>query len=497
VQPPRRSVLQSGVPRLDLVLGGGFSQGDLWLVIGPPGTGKTTLACQAAFQQASAGRRTVFISTLAEAAAHLVKHLRTFSFWNERAIGRSLFFEKALPIAAQGLDALVGTLVEAVQRHGASLLIIDGFSTLRALHAHSLELATFISDLAIAMAALGCTTLISSAGLAEHDAWSAPELSMCDGILELAQSQRGFDSRRSLRLWKMRGAEGLLGVHTIDISGDGLSVFPRFESLALPSEIPYEPTRVSTGVQPLDEMLGGGLPRGSSTILAGAPGTGKTFLALHYLLAGTQHGERGLLVSLRDTKAELTKKAAACSEDATAAIADGRLTMLRVLPVALEVDRLLAEVFDGLAETGATRIVFDSILELERSAPTDRIRNVLTALSEALRVRGVTALFLCEVARAAGDQLDFVGSSLEWMAENVVLLRSEDAAGARRRQVSILKMRDTAHDYAARTFELSNAGFCMQPQGVSVAAASSPRSAKKAAAESGEKARSSASEDDE
>jgi circadian clock protein KaiC len=453
-------MVESGVPHLDTVLGGGIVAGDLLMVVGAPGAGKTTLVCQAAFHAARTGRRVVFVSTLSEPAARLVKHLRTFSFWDESAVGTSIFFESLFPIVQQGLTRLIGALSHAVQERGATLLVLDGYSSLRDLQPGAIELRSFVNDLAVAMSALDCTTLLTSSTLSDMPQFSAPEFTMCDALIELAQVNGGGASNtRTLRPWKLRGAEGLLGLHSIRIGSEGMTVYPRFEALPAPTPLAYEPRRLSFGAPELDAMMLGGLPRGGSTILVGAPGTGKTVLALQFLLTGAQAGDKGLLVSFRETNAQLARKAQSLALDLEAPLAQGDIAFLRYVPVDLDPDEVLALVWDHIVRASATRVVFDSIVELERALPEERQRSVLAAVLEALRARGTTALLIRETSHTVGSDFDFADSPLELLAENVLLLRRVERENRLRSTLSILKMRETAHDHTIREYALARGGF--------------------------------------
>ncbi|MDB4991507.1 MAG: hypothetical protein JWN04_6685 [Myxococcaceae bacterium] len=470
--PVTRRTLESGVPQLDLVLGGGIPVGDLLLIVGAPGSGKTTLACQMAFHAAGQGHKVLFVSTLSEPASRLVKHLRTLSFWDESALGRRVFFESIFPIVRDGIHPLVDALVDSVQTHQATLIVLDGFASLRDLHPESRELRTFVNQLAVAMSALGCTTLVTSSDVPDmRSVSSPPEFTMSDSILELSQSLAGEHQRRTLRAWKVRGAEPLLGTHTFRISGAGLSVYPRLSTRVPPVEGELCEARVSWGCEQLDGLTTGGLPCGSSTIVAGVSGTGKTLLALQFLTQGAERGQKGLLVSFRESARQLVRKASAFQLDLETPLADGRITISRRLPVDLEVDEVLHEVCSELERTGATLLVFDSIAELEHALSSENKRGSLAVFMELLRVRGVTALMVRAVSQAVGPELEFAASPLEVLAENVLLLRNVQLEDTLLRVLAVLKMREAAHDASSRQYMLDGHGFHVLPASGSSAAA--------------------------
>src|SRR5262249_54875001 len=137
-------MLESGVPNLDRLLGGGVPEGDVVLVMGPPGSGKTTLALQIAFRAASANKNVAYVSTLSEPPARLVRHLRSLSFFDEGRIGKQLFLLNVYPIIKEGLDRTLDALIAAAKDHRTSLLVIDGLDTIRDLHSGTALIRTFI-----------------------------------------------------------------------------------------------------------------------------------------------------------------------------------------------------------------------------------------------------------------------------------------------------------------------------------------------------------------
>jgi circadian clock protein KaiC len=459
-----RQTLPSGVPQLDRVLGGGIPAGDLLLIVGAPGSGKTTLACQAAFTAARRGEKVVFISTLSEPASRLVKHLRTFSFWEEALLGRSFFFESILPVAHKGARALVEAVIESMRSHGAGMLVIDGFASLRDLHPDSRELRTFVNQLAIASSAMNCTTLVTSSDAADmRSASSPPEFTMCDSIVELSQSLSPERQRRTLRAWKVRGAQPLLGPHAFRISREGLAVYPRLSTLEALGEEPaegleQEHPRAPWGIPELDTLLGGGLPRAGSSILAGASGTGKTLLALQFVLEGARRGERAVWFSFRESPAQLIRKARSFQLDLETPLREGRIVISRRLPVEVELDPLCHELWTEIVRVDARRLVVDSIAELEWVLPEQQ-DGTLVALNELLRLRAITALFTKEVGGGADGTLDFAGSPLAVLAENVVVLRQRELHATAHRVVSVLKMRESSYDPSLREYHLRAGGL--------------------------------------
>lgn len=451
----------TGIPGLDAVLGGGLFERSLFLVFGPPGAGKTALAFQMAFHAAAAGRPVVYIATLNEAASRLVEHVGTMSFWDPRLIGKRIFLESIYPLVRHSFAEVTSALIETARSHGAKLLVLDGVTTIRDLHPRSVEHRYFVHEVSTALAALGCTLVVTTSEVPDMHGSTPPEFTMSDAVVELKHPDGGHGQQvRALRVWKNRGASCMLGSHALRITAEGLTVYPRFETHPLPAAAPPPAERLSSGQPELDAMMAGGLPGGSITIAAGAPGTGKTLILLHYLVEGARQGQRGLLVGFREPYRDLVAKARSFGLDLDGPVKAGLITVVRRVPADLVADEVLAQVLDELGRTGATRLCVDGLPDLGRLIGDEQRRcGLLACMAEHVRARGITTLLTWETGQVVGPELDFAGSPLEVLAENVILLRYVEFQGELRRILSVLKMRGTAHDNSIRQYEIGGEGI--------------------------------------
>lgn len=450
---------ESGVPRLDEVLGGGIPRGSSLFLIGAPGSGKTILASQIAFQAARRGLDVLFLSTLSEPGPRLKRHLRSLSFWDPNLIGSRITLESVVPLLAEGLESLVRAVVHSAQARRADLLVIDGFCTLRDMNSAAAATRAFVSDLSGPLGMLGCTTLITSSQVPDMRGSSPPEFTVSDGIVELAQLDAEGSSTRSLRVWKMRGAAPLLGRHTMRITSDGVAVYPRTEARGQPAAARSDLVRLSTGAAELDQMMSGGPPRASCTLILGASGTGKSRLGAQFLARGVQDGECCLHVSFRQPPGQFFTSSSTVTSELERAAADGRLTLLRQLPAALEADVVIEGVLASLDRSGATRVVVDGIAELEVALPEHRRGSALAALLDQLRARAVTSMIIRDMHQVVSSDLDLTGSSLAVLADNIILLRYVQFGVSFRRNISVLKMRDAAHDQTIRQYLVDEKGL--------------------------------------
>lgn len=453
-------MLETGVPNLDLILGGGIPDGDTLLVVGTAGAGKTTLAFQIAFHLAAQGENVIYVSTLSEPPTRVAAHMRSFGFFDEAQIGKHVFLVSAYPLIREGLPRLTEALLGAVREQQARLVIIDGLMTLHDLYPEAPELRTFLYELGATLTTLGATVILTSSAVPEEAQYRFPEFTMADGVLELGRKSAGTQTVRTLAVVKMRGLHNLLGEHVFQIDAHGLTVYPRLESVYTPRDTGLGRERAPLGLPELDAMLHGGPLAGSVTLLAGALGTGKTLTALQYLLTGAARGERGLFVGLRETPRQLIDKGRVFGQDLQTPLAEGRIAILHRLPVDLPLDQVTWEVRTEIERFRPQRLVIDSVADLEAIVGDERrLRGYLVSLAGMVRDAGATALVTREVAQVVGPELDFSEMPLAVLAENLLLMRYVEFRGGLYRIVSILKMRDSAYDHSIRQYVITGQGL--------------------------------------
>ncbi len=468
----RRQDDPTGVPRLDQVLGGGLPRGALVIIVGPPGSGKTTLANQMAFAAGRAGRRAMVLAALSEPTSKLIAHLRSFTFYDDELTGDAIQFLSLQQFLSGGLESTGNEMVAAARRSHANFVVLDGFRGVRGVDVDPQAARKFLYDVGTTLSILGATTIITSEADPRDPAFF-PEATTADVIIGLHFDLLGIRQRRRVEVIKMRGSAPLPGLHGLAISDEGVVVYPRLESrVTLASQTPLpEPidleadestvseladtpeSRVPFDLPALDAILSGGLTRATNTLVIGSLGTGKTLLGLHFALAGARRGEPALFLGFRESYRQLLLKTNpfTLGQEFRATLAPGGgLTLLRWPPVELNADILATELLAALDRTGAKRLVVDSITELERAAIESgdprRVENYMAALVEALHRRGVTALFIREVPYEIGWPPDFSSEPTSILAENMLLLRQIEQRGHLYRLVSVQKMRFSAYD---------------------------------------------------
>lgn len=457
---PERPLLATGIPGFDQLLGGGIPSRQVLVVCGRPGTGKTVMCSQIAFDVARRGVPVVVATVTSEPHDKLVDELSGFSFFDRGLIGSSVFLLSVYPSLKKGAKEARDVLLKAVADRKAKLLFVDGLRALRDLWNDEAMLRDFLYELGVGLAALGCVGLVTTE-YAVEELMRFPEATTVDGIVALSLEARGARRARRAEVVKLRGRAHLQGQHFAAIDDGGVRIVPRLETV-VGADVDFEPRdeRLSFGVQPLDDLVGGGIPALSTTLLAGSTGIGKTLLAARFVHEGARRGEPALFVTYSEPPKRLVARAAAVGIDLAPHVASGRVRIEYVPGGERETDDLVDELLRDVRESGARRVVVDGLGELEAAvADPTRARAFMHALIIALRGAGATTLFVKEVATIAGPQLDFSDTPIAVTAENMMFLRHVELRGKLHRIVSVLKMRESDYDPHVREFVIGRGGF--------------------------------------
>ncbi|MFP2906169.1 RAD55 family ATPase [Pyxidicoccus sp. 3LFB2] len=455
--------LSSSTPYLDQVLDGGWLRGGLYILTGPPGTGKTTLANQMCFKLAQKGEPSVFVTMLTEDHARMVLHLSSLSFFQKELVGTRVHYLSGVhALKTGGAQGLLELLTQALRDKGARLLVIDGFSVVRE-HIHAnLELREFLQGLAVRASMSGCTTFLLGS---EEGKETEIEHIMADGILSLTAELHGLKATRGLEVVKFRGSNNLPGKHTFTINENGISVYPRYEVLN-----PHNSERVSDpdvrsrwGVPGLDAMCGGGLVTLSSTLLMGSPGCGKTLLGLHFLTEGGKQGEPGLYFGFAERSGQLLRKADAVGLPLRALVESGTVQLETRAPVETLPDAMAQELIIAVDAHRHRRVFLDGLEHFARETmDPERAPRFIAALLNTLRDRDVTVLLTQQPNELFGPELHSPIRGVEALCDNVLFLRYFEVAGSLHRLISVLKMRDSDNDPHLRGLEISSRGVAVR-----------------------------------
>jgi circadian clock protein KaiC len=462
---------KTGVLGLDTVLRGGLVRGAIYLVMGRPGTGKTTLGNQLCFAHVAQGGRAAYLTLLAESHAAMLKNLHTMSFFDASVINNGLSYVGAYrALRDEKLRGLLDMVRRVILDEKATLLVIDGISSARTLAENDVALKEFVVELQMLSAMTNCTTILLS-NMTAADA-NDPEHTMVDGLIELAFEQFRRRTFRTIEVLKFRGTRHLLGRHELEISSAGVSVHPRLEDLldGSTNPAPASDQRLLTGIRELDAMLRGGVLRATSSVALGFSGSGKTTLGMHFLNTGAEAGEAGLLFGFYESPDRILQSGERVGLKLRAHVTRGLFSHVWQPSYEFGLDRLGERLLSEVERIGAKRVVIDSLDGFRQSAidPARTIR-FMTALLGELRVREITTLLIDETLKPSGPEMEMRVEGISALVENLFLLEYMTVGPKMRRLISIVKQRASAHESTAREFFLTGRGIEVAPDAASAA----------------------------
>jgi circadian clock protein KaiC len=449
--------LSTGNVRLDEVLDGGLVADAITLVVGAPGTGKTILAEQCLFANASAERPGLYLSTVSEPFGKLLRYGQSLEFFDTVQIGRSVFYDDlGDTVHGSGLAGVLERTIALLKEHRPGIVVIDSFKALRAFAQDDAEFRRFLHDLAGRLTVVA----VSSLWVGEYEpseATDSPEFAVADGVIGLETRRSAERSTRFLSVRKLRGSDFRSGDHVYRITAGGLVVFPRLADVR--DTTAYEATgeRVTTGIAALDDALEDGYWSGSTTLIAGPSGAGKTLMGLHFVFAGAAMDVPGVFLTLQESRAQLARVIGRFGW----AFDHPNVTIMDRSPVDVYVDELVYELLDKIREVGARRVVLDSLNDLVVATPDPlRLREFLYSLVQRCARHGVSVMLTYETMELFRiTRLSEVG--MPHIADNVVLLQHVQHGSEMRRALSVLKSRGSTHSAVISEFKISTDGITL------------------------------------
>jgi circadian clock protein KaiC len=452
--------LSSGSERLDDVLGGGLPLHGITLIIGRPGAGKTILAQQYLFRNASPGRPALYLSTASEPLEKVLRYGEALAYFDASALGTSVIYDDlGQTLNEDGLSGVLARITNLLKQRRPGVMVIDSFKALQVYAPDAGAFRRFLYELAGRLSAMP----ITSFWIGEYhgiDTTGAPEFAVADAILSLSTEQDAERELRVLQVLKLRGSGFLSGKHAYRISAQGINIFPR---LADPIDLDiYDapPERISSGVPALDAMLGDGYYRGASTLVAGPSGVGKTLLALHFIFAGARRGEIGLIATFQEDPVRLER----ILQGFSWSLHDSGIELMYRSPVDLYLDEWIYDLLDTARRTGAQRIAIDSLGDLRAACGDElRFRECIYSLLQRCARANISVIMTQEVADLFGvTRLSEYGIS--HLSDNVVLLQFLRGDSELKRAITVLKTRGSAHEQHPRQYNITSNGVTLGGQ---------------------------------
>jgi circadian clock protein KaiC len=460
--PPTKDRAFTGVPGLDEVLEGGLPRERLYLVQGDPGVGKTTLALQFLMAGAEAGEVCLYL-TLSETSEELRAvadshgwSLDKLSLWelpNRGDYGEenTMFHPSEVELAET-----TKLLLEEVARVKPTRVVFDSLSEIRLLSQGALRYRRQVLALKQFFIGRRCTVLLLDDRTSEPGDLQLQ--SLAHGVLSLEQLSPLYGAeRRRMRVLKMRGVRFRGGYHDFALHTGGMKLFPRL--VAADHQKGFERGQISSGVPQIDTLMGGGLHRGTSTLLMGPAGTGKSTVSLQYAKAAAAAGQRTAIFAFDESISTLLARAAGVGLDLEPEIAAGTIEVRQVDPAELAPGEFAFAVREAVEERGARLIVIDSLNGYLHAMPEEhflilQLHELLTFLGQ----RGVATVMVVA-------QHGLVGSSMQspidvsYLADSVMVFRHFELAGQLRKAISMLKRRTGAHENAIRELSIDETGI--------------------------------------
>ena len=451
--------LPTGVPGLDEVLGGGLPEFSFNVIAGPPGSGKTTLGHQMMFAMATPERPALYFTVLGEPPLKMLRYQQQFEFFDSDKVNGCVRFINLSDETATGdLRKVLERIVAEVHAHDPRIVFVDSFRSVILAQEKGksfIGLQEFVQQLGMLMTSWRATTFLIGEYFTDND--PNPVFTVADGLLWLRQSVHRNSVVRKMEITKMRGQATLSGLHTFRISAAGLQVFapPKIADAQAAAKVAPAGARLKMGVPGLDEMMGGGLPRGYSLLVAGPTGAGKSILATAFLVEGARGGQTGVIAAFEQRP---NRSRGPVMADL---ISSGRVGVIDARAPGLSVDEIATLLIAEVHRLNASRVVIDSLSGFELAlAPTFRedFRESLSRMVSALASTGATVLMTSELEDRY-DDLRFSPYGTAFLTDAIIVQRYIEVDSRLQRVMAVAKVRDSAHSNELRLFPIDDGGI--------------------------------------
>ena len=468
--------IETGVRNLDALLMGGLPKGSVSVFGGSPGAGKTILAQQIAFHHASRKQRVLWFGTLSEPTAKILRYASQFAFFDRARLdaGELQFVDLGVIVRAKGLSEASKLIKQHVKDFRPSLVVIDSFKVFDDLATSREEQRKFSYDLAVHLMAWETTAFL----LGEYgpsDLASNPMFSIVDGLVLLTHGEQAGEPQRFLQILKMRGTDHSREQHPFVISSAGIEVFaPRITIQRNPRADLTPVSRVKTGIAKLDDLLGDGIPRGSSVLVAGTSGTGKTVLLLEFLYRGALAGEKGIIFSFEESEERLRATAHGLGWNLDAEIQRGMVEIVSIPQPNILVEGHVLMMKERIEAMGARRVAIDSLsVFLHKLADASSVGVEIFQLATIVQNSGAVGFFASDIPYGT-NRLSRTGIE-ETVVDGAILLSAVEEGFERKRYLEVYKLRNTAHLTGRHNMEIGRGGITIYPRyAASGAAAATP-----------------------
>ncbi len=455
--------ITTGVSNLDAIFNGGLPKGSVTVVSGPPGSGKTILTQQICFNNASAANPVLIFGTLSEPTAKTLRHLQQFSFFDAKKLDAGVqFVDLGVMLRTKGLEAATDLVMQHLKKIKPTIVVVDSFKVFDDLAGSKEELRKFDYEIAVNLMAWETTALLlGEYGVTDYD--KNPLFSIVDGLLVMSQRESMGEQQRLFKIIKMRGTNHSREEHPFLISGNGLEIFaPRLAIRREPSSSGLQ-ARCKTHIIKLDEILGPGIPWGSSLLIGGVAGTGKTVLSLEFIYRGALAGEKGILFSFEETDERLRAAAKGLGWDLGHEIDRGMIEIVFIPQPDILVEAHLLMIQERVEAMKAKRVVIDSVsVFLHKVKDPQLSREKIFQLCSIVQNALAVGFFTTDIPYGS-HQVSRLGVE-ETVVDGVIILSSTEEGFERERYIEVYKLRNTAHLKGRHNLVIGEGGVAVFPR---------------------------------
>lgn len=457
--------VRTGIAGFDDLAEGGLPKGRAAVISGTAGAGKTLFGMEFLYRGATEhGENGVFV-TFEERRGDLRKDVGGFG-WDFGALEKqnkiafvdaSSVAESQVEVGEYDLSALISRIRYAIEKVGAKRVVIDSVAALFLRYNDQTVVRRELFKLIDVLRRLNVTTIITAERVRDDDPSSrfGVEDFVVDAVIFLYNTQVGRERERQIEITKLRGASYQTGRHPFVFGSSGFTVFPNV--INAPSE-PGKLERISTGVEGIDVMTDGGVYRGSTTLLMGPSGTGRTVLGLHFLQEGAENRERGILFSFEEASSQLIADARSLGWPFDKHEKAKRLRVVAFQPEAQPIESYLKRIRTMVADFGAKRVVIDSLTPVARIIDEQRFRRFVIALNAFFKQQQVTAII--NFTTDGDSPMDIAAQSdISVVADNIFIMRIAEEDGSMEREILITKSRASSHEPTARRYRITANGI--------------------------------------
>lgn len=460
------------IPSLDEALGGGLPRGSCTLISGGSGVGKTILCMEWLFNgYKRLGEPGVYITTT-EPIFKAINHMKNLQFFDSDSIGpgsvhltdlRSVMSDLNIDLSKdvlvwQDIESVLDVIKRLVEGSNAKRLALDSITAICYRLKDENVIRTFIFRLGTMLSNLNCTILLTSEVPHTSDQYSAfgVEEFISDGIIKLGIEDRGESTVRFIKLVKVRGIMFDSSPIYYRITNQGITILPRIEFSRV-EEAPLK--RIKSGIKGLDEMLGGGFFAGTTSLINGASGTGKSLFGVQFLLAGLKDNNRCLLINYEEEKPQIFRNVRNClGIDLESLEKKGLIRIVCAFPEHLIYEEHLLMIRGEVEKFRPNRFVLDSLSSLEKAFPKQQIVEFTRRINSVLKSRGITSVLV----NASGGMMEasaITESHLSTIPDNIILLKYVEIESVMRRFITVLKVRGSNHDKQLREYVIQKGGI--------------------------------------